>query len=228
MNKSYDVHHELTFNLFAVPFLIALIAYIAGVLRSSDVRERSGLIIVTLLFLCALPIPVWCGGNSWHFFTAAMYASVLTGRAIFYWLSRTGKSQWLPCGVLAVIFIWLSYSAFRGVNQELTATNTGFMFMIDEALHDPVLQHIPFPPEAVYYDTGSWGSLTWPFGGQGNLFKYLYNNPYIIEIAVVKGKVLESDKPLCTQAKGKKTLYFGFDVEHFSWHTIKARDYCAL
>jgi hypothetical protein len=174
MSKGYDVHHELTFNLFAVPFLIALTAYIARVLCGKDARERSGLIIVTLLYLCALPIPVWCGGNSWHFFTAGMYASVLTGRAIFYWLSRTGKSPWPASGLLALIFILLSYSAVRGIHQELPETNTGPMFMIDEALHDPVLGNIPFAPEVVYYDTGSWGSFTWPFGGQSNLFKYLY------------------------------------------------------
>jgi hypothetical protein len=63
-------------------------------------------------------------------------------------------------------------------------------------------------PEAVCYDTGGCGYFTWPFGGQGNLFKYLYRDPSIIEIALVQGKVLASDKHLCAGTLGKRYLSF--------------------
>lgn len=228
MGKGYDVHNESVFNFLALPFIIALAAYVVAVVRGSDSREKSRLTVVTLLYLCALPIPVWFGGNAWHFYTAALYVSIATGRAVCFWLAAIARNAYLPPSLLAVLFIWLIVSTVRGINQEMPTEETGPMYMLYEAQHDETLHKVKTVPEAVYYDTGSYGAFTWPFGGQGNLFKYLYSNPNIVEIALVNGKVLESDKPLCALAAGKKTLYFGFDVEHFSWHTIPEKDYCAL
>ena len=44
------------------------------------------------------------------------------------------------------------------------------MPLVPRALTDKVLNDVAYVPEVVYYDTGSLGDLTWPFGGQGNLF----------------------------------------------------------
>lgn len=228
IGKGYDVHHQRAFNLLALPFFLALVAYVIAVCRGNDSKEKSRLIITALCLLCALPIPIWFGGNSWHFFTAGLYASLLTGRAVTYWIASFGRSTYFAPSLLAVIFLWLIGSTVRGLNQEQPPTNTGPLFMLNEALHDETLLKTPFMPEVVYYDTGSWGAFTWPFGGQGNLFKFLYSNPTIVEVALVKGKVLETDKPLCQLVTGKQALYFGFDVEHFSWHTIPEKNYCAL
>jgi len=226
MNKGYDIHKEWGFNLLALPFTLSLLAYFVSVYRSNDTEEKSRLIILTILFLSALPLPILFGGNVWHFYTAALYVSIVMGRAFWFWCQRLNKE--MQTLLLSVFFIGLSVATVRGIHQELDETGLGhFMSLLPQALTDKTLKQAPFIPEVVYYDTGGYGDFTWPFGGKGNVFKFIYKNPAIIEIALVHGKVAESDKQLCNQVKGKKTLYYGYDLEHLSWYKIPEKNYCA-
>lgn len=224
--KDYDVHKEWGFNLLALPFAIALISYLICIFRGTNSQEKSRLVILAILFLLSLPLPVLFGGNIWHFYTAALYVSIVTGRALWFWCQKI-ETHFQGC-LLVIFFIWLSLATVRGVHQELEETGLGdFMKLVPEALTDNTLRKAPFVPEVVYYDTGSYGDFTWPFGGKGNLFKFIYKNPQIIEIALLHGKVLETDRPLCKQVAGKKTLAYGFNVQNLSWHKIQENDYCA-
>jgi hypothetical protein len=85
--------------------------------------------------------------------------------------------------------------------------------VVPRTLKDKVFNDVGYVPEVVYYDTGGYSDFTWPFGGQGNLFKYLYRDSSIIEIAVVHGKVLASDQDLCASTLGKRYLSFQFNAE---------------
>lgn len=226
MGKVYDVHDEIWFNLFALPFVAALFGYAAATVRSDDRQEKNRLAILTILYSCSLPIPVYCGGNVWHFYTAALYVSIGMGRAIWFWL-RAYNTR-LQVIALGSIFLLLAVSTVRGIDQEL-APGSGHlksMMLVPRALLDRTLQSIPFKPQVVYYDTDGYGAFTWPFGGQGNLFKYLYSDPSIIEIALVHGKVLASDRALCAKTVGKPFLAFGFNMADLSWHGIEHEDYC--
>lgn len=225
IDKGYDVHREWGFNLLALPFAISLIAYLITIYKSSNSKEKSRLTILSILFFSSLPLPVLFGGNSWHFYTAALYLSIATGRSFWFWCQKIGKH--LQIIFLMTFFIWLSVATMRGIHQELQGNLSIFMAMVPEALTDKTLRQAPFVPEVVYYDTGSYGQFTWPFVGKGNLFKFIYKDPNIIEIALVHGKVLESDRPLCSNIAGKRTLYYGFNVQDVSWHKIQEKDYCA-
>jgi hypothetical protein len=214
---AYDGHRTVEFNLVALPFISCLLIYIVQVCRSADRYEKHRLLVLAVLFLASLPIPVFFGSASWHFFTAAIYLSIATGRAVSFCLQ--GASRLLRAGLLIGFFVLLSISTARGINQEL-APNRDFvryMSLVPRALEDKTLNEIGSIPEVVYYDTGSWGDFTWPFGGQGNLFKYLYRDPSIVEIAVVNGKVRPADRHLCARTAGKRALSFQFDTEKLSW-----------
>ncbi len=227
MGRAYDAHYDFLFNFFASPFIAALIFFVFCAFKNGDKKEQNGIIILTIFFLCSLPIPLLFGGNSWHFYTASLYLSILTGRA-FYFLLQLLRDKYLKAIFVVLLFILLSVSTVRGINQELPKDSDfmKFMLMMDAALKDKTLHDVNFVPEVVYYDTGDWGSNTWPFGGQGNLFKYVYNDSKITEIALSGGKVLESEKNLCKNFVEKKILSFGFDAKNLSWHAIKNQDYC--
>jgi hypothetical protein len=220
---AYDGHRTIEFNLLALPFIACLLTYIVQACRSAERHEKRRLFVLTVLFLASLPIPVLFGSSSWHFYTAAIYLSIATGRAVWFCLQKAGRFQ--RAGLLVGFFVLLSLSTVRGIDEEL-APNRDFvryMSLVPGALKDKVLRDIEFAPEVVYYDTGSYGDFTWPFGGQGNLFKYLYRDPSIIEIAFVHGKVLPADQRLCALTAGKRTLSFQFDAEHRTWSATSAR-----
>ena len=226
MGKVYDVHDEMGFNVLAFPFVVALIGYSIKIVRSDDEQEKNRLTVLSILFLCSLPIPVYCGGNVWHFYTAAMYVSIATGRAVWFWLRSCNPR--VQIAALGVVFLWLSVATVRGINQEL-APGSGHlqsMTLVSKALSDKTLNNIPYMPQVVYYDTDGFGEFTWAFGGKGNLFKYLYSNPRIVEIALVHGKVLESDLALCKETIGKTVLAFGIEIQDLSWHKIEGQNYC--
>lgn len=230
MNRSYDSHYEFLFNLFAIPLLISLISFFVNIFRSNDTREKNRLTIIIILFFCSLPIAVLFGGSSWHFYTASIYLSIATGRSIFYWLKTLDQNKYLQYFILTIFFILLSISTVRGVQQELPENGNfvKFMSLTNRALNDKIINDIEFIPEVVFYDTGDWKDNTWPFGGQGKLFKYIYKDSKIIEIALVDGKVLDSDQHLCQNIVNKKTLYLGFNTNDLSWHNIAKKNYCEL
>lgn len=229
MDRVYDSHNELIFNLFAVPFLLSLFAFLITVFCKKDQKEKNRIIIVLLLFLCALPVPiVFGGGNAWHFFPASIFLSLLVGRSLCYWLAKLNNNVYLRAVMLSIFFMWIAVATVRGINQELSGNFLKFMHMIEKAQNDKTLQvAVDEIPEVVFYDTGEWAENTWPFGGQGKLFRYLYNDPRIIEIALVHGKILESDKVLCKEALTKKKfMYVGFNTENMKWRTIENKQYC--
>lgn len=230
MHRAYDTHYEILFNLFAVPFLISLISFLIHVFKSNNVIEKNRLKIIAILFLCSLPISVFFGGSSWHFYTASIYVSIATGRSVVYWLKALDRNEALQYFVLAALFILLSISTARGVDQELPKEGNfiKFMSLTDKALGDKVINGVKFIPEVVFYDTGKWKDNTWPFGGQGKLFRYIYKDSKIIEIALVDGKVLESNRFLCKETAGKKALFIGFNTDDLSWHLIPEKNYCNL
>jgi hypothetical protein len=226
----YESHYDPLFNLFAFPFLLALLGYAYVVFRKEDKREKNGVLLLLLLFFCSIPIPLLFGGAAWHFFTASLYLSILTARAICYLSNVLALNKYLRSSLLIGFFLMLSVATVRGIKQELADGGSFIQFMLltHKALNDETLNHPGFIPQVVYYDTGSYGNNTWPFGGQGNLFKYLYRDSRIIEIPLVNGRVLKSDKHLCLNASGKKTLFFGFNAQDLSWHTIPEKQYCGL
>jgi hypothetical protein len=218
---SYDVHDAFEFNLFALPLIASLLAYVVQVFRSVDTIEKHRLAIVAILYLSALPIPVLFGAAPWHFYTAAVYASIATGRSVWYWLQRVDRR--LGTGLIVVFFLGLTFETVRSIDAELQPGNFqgDFMSLVPRALEDKTLNDVSHVPQAVYFDTGSYGEFIWPFGGAGNLFKYLYRDPNIIEVALVHGKVFEPD--LCPRIAGMRTLSFALDVERETWHKINAR-----
>jgi hypothetical protein len=220
---SYDAHYTIVFNLFALPFIACLVGYAVHVHGSAEVQEKHGLLILGILFICSLLIPVLFGAAWWHFYTAAIYLSIATGRAVCFWFEKASKV--LYQGLLIVFFAWLALSTAFGIKEQLQPGTDFFQYMsiVPYALNDRVLNNVPFVPKVVYYDTGSDGDFIWPFGGQGNLFKYLYRDPSIIEIALVHGKVLESEQHLCAASFGKRTLSFAFDADNLSWSAIAAK-----
>jgi hypothetical protein len=219
----YDGHWTVEFNLYAVPFVACLVVYVVHVCRHAPAYEKNRLLVLTVLFLCSLPIPVLFGSSTWHFYTAAIYLCIATGRALWFCLQKMGGRfrGWL----LIALFALLAIATVRGVDEELRVGSDyrEYLSLVPRALREKVLNDISEVPEVVYYDTGDYGELTWPFGGQGNLFKYLYKDPSIIEIAVVHGKVLASDEHLCARAAGKRTLSFQFDVKRQSWSVSDAK-----
>lgn len=228
MGRAYDAHYDALFNIFAIPLVILLIGFVFVSIRGGDQKEKNRLTIILILFLSALPIPVFLGGNSWHFFTASIYVSILMGRSLFFWLEKLQKNQYLQSVFLISFFLLLSVSVVRGVNQEIPEGSDfkKFMLMMSSALEDRVLNDVEFVPEVVYYDTGDWGANTWPFGGQGNLFKYIYKNSQIVEIALANGVVLESDRVLCKGTVGKKSSSFKINTSNLSWKKIENKNYC--
>lgn len=227
----YNVHQELMFNLMAVPFVVAAVAYVWQVLRKGSTVEKRRLSVLAILFACTLPIPVVSGSSPWHFYQAALFMSVVMGRGVYLMLTQWVRWAWLRLGLVAGMYVLLSFATMRGFEQELGVPGTFSMMemllRIDRALNSETLKDVPFTPEVVYYDTGDYNTNTWSFGGQGNLFKYVYQAPEIVEIAVPKGKVIEADKHLCKKVKGKRALAFGIDNKTFEWHKIPVKNYCA-
>jgi hypothetical protein len=204
---SYDAHNTLEFNLFAVPLIASLLTYVVSVCRGSDRTEKQRLAVVAMLYVCALPIPVLFGAAAWHFYTAAVYVSIATGRSVWYWLQRV--SLRLREGLLVVFFVGLTFATVSGIAEELRTGNFPiYLSLVPLALEDKVLNNVPHVPEVVYYDTGSFGGFTWPFGGGGFLFKYLYRDPGIIEVGLVHGKVISSDEDQfwCGRARALSTV----------------------
>ena len=138
------------------------------------------------------------------------------GRAVWFCLQ---KMNWqLRVASMIGFFALLSVSTVRGIAEELQpgGVTLAYMSVVPRALQDKVLNDIQDIPEVIYYDTGSYGDDTSPFG-QGNLFKLLYKDPRIVEIGVSNDKVLSSDQHLCATAAGKRALSFKFDAEKLSW-----------
>lgn len=228
MNRSYDAHCEPLFNLFAAPLVILLLLYIFKTFKNNDVKQKNNLKITLILFFCSLIIPIFFGSSAWHFYTAGLYLSILTGRALFTWINNYNKH--LQSIALSLFFILLIIATIRGVRQEIPQGSNflKFMLMTDKALNDKVLKGIDYKPEVVYYDTGELADNTWPFGGQGKLFRYFFKDLKITEIALVNGKVLEADRPLCKQTVGKKSIALGFNFNDLSWRLIEEKNYCAI
>jgi hypothetical protein len=215
-NSAYDVHLTIGFNLVALPLIACLVTYVWHVYRSGDGCERQRVLVVATFFFCALPIPVLFGSAWWHFYTAAIYLSIAMGRAVWFCLQ---KMNWqLRVASMIGFFALLSVSTVRGIAEELQpgGVTLAYMSVVPRALQDKVLNDIQDIPEVIYYDTGSYGDDTSPFG-QGNLFKLLYKDPRIVEIGVSNDKVLSSDQHLCATAAGKRALSFKFDAEKLSW-----------
>jgi hypothetical protein len=217
----YDAHDTLEFNFFAVPLIASLLTYVVSVCRSADAAEKHRLAIVAILYVCALPIPVLFGAAQWHFYTAAVFMSIATGRSVWYWLQRVNLH--FREGLLVVFFAGLTLATVSGISEDLSGNMPIFMSLVPRALADKTLNDIPYVPQVVYYDTGTFGDFTWPFGGGGYLFRYLYRDRSIIEIALVHGKVLNSDQYLCTQVSGKRSLSFGYDEQQQTWHVMSAK-----
>lgn len=199
---SYDAHNTLEFNLFAIPLVASLLSYVVSVCRGSDDVEKQRLAVVAMLYVCALVIPVLYGAAAWHFYTAAVYMSIATGRSIWYWLRLANLR--LRAGLLLIFFAGLTLATVSGIAEELRTGNFPiYMSLVPRALEDKVLNNIPYVPQVVYYDTGSFNGFTWPFGGGGYLFRYLYRDPRIIEVGLVHGKVVNSDADQfwCTRAR---------------------------
>ena len=215
-NSAYDVHLTIGFNLVALPLIACLVTYVWHVYRSGDCYERQRVLVVATFFFCALPIPVLFGSAWWHFYTAATYLSIVMGRAVWFCLQRMNWQ--LRAASMIGFFALLSVSTVRGIAEELQpgGVTLAYMSVVPRALQDKVLNDIQDIPEVIYYDTGSYGDDTSPFG-QGNLFKLLYKNPRIVEIGVSNDKVLTSDQHLCATAAGKRALSFKFDAEKLAW-----------
>ncbi len=223
------------FNIFSIPFVITLIFYTKKVFQGHDSQEKNRLMVLAILFLCSLPIPVLFGGFSWQFFTASMYVSIIMGKSFCYCLNNFTNNKYTHSIIITLFFIWISIATVTGFNHELPKGGgyTKMVSMINVAQNSKILNNIEIIPEVVYYDTGSWKDLIWPFGGaiygKGHLFKYLYKDRNIVEIAINDGKVIQSNKRLCNNISGEeKTLYFGFNVEKMSWRTIESRNYCKI
>lgn len=225
VGKVYDVHAHPLFNVFALPMLICLVWYIRHCIMISnrDELRRAGILIIC--WLCSLPIPIIFGGMSWHFFTGGMFVSILQARAFSTFFYKIEGRRVLAPLLSALFFVFLTFSSQIGLKEELHESSD-FMLMLDRAMKDPVLK-IPDPiPDVVFYDTGSLGTLTWPFGGQGNLFKYLYRNPNIIEIAIQGERPISSDIHLCKTVHHKKVAAFGYDTRLHKWNKIESVNYC--
>jgi hypothetical protein len=227
----YNVHQELIFNLMALPFVIAAMAYVAQVLRKGPAVDKRRLIVLALLIACTLPIPVISGSSPWHFYQASLYMSVIMGRGVYLILTQWVRWVWIRLALVVSMYALLSVSVVRGLEQELGQPGTfslmEMLLRIDRSLNSEILKNVPYTPEVVYYDTGEYNTNTWSFGGQGNLFKYVYQTPKIVEIAISKGNVIESDRPLCKNIESKRALAFAIDNKTFEWHSIPVKNYCA-
>jgi hypothetical protein len=227
MGRHYDAHLNIWFNAFAVPLGLALICYVITVFGKGVVKERHQLAVVTLLFLCALPLPIFFGGNTWHFFTASMYVSFLMGHALYQIVQKAIVSPPLQRWVLGGLFIWITAGMMLSLNQELSkqVIYAQYLAVVPEALRDPVLRQ-QASPEVVFFDISrSHRDGDWQFG-TGNLFKYVYANPNIVEIPLIEGEVLADRAERCKEIEGKRASFLGFDPETVSWHTIEPKDYC--
>lgn len=227
---AYDVHKEFWFNIFALPFILLFLAYLFMVFFRDMQQEKRRLTILLMLFLCSSAMPVLFGGNSWHFYTAALYISIMMARACGYWVSVFVANRYIQSICVIALFAWLTTSTVYGINQELSVGGkTSFMLLIHSALEDKTLHDVPYTPQVVYYEVGDYEfkPVTWAFGGNGNLFKYLYNNPHIIEIALIHGKIYPENQYLCASTYLKRSLAFRFDPHDLSWHKIANKNYCA-
>lgn len=234
--RDYDVHNNLLFNIFAVPFVGFLLFYLKLVFTQKDYQERRGVTLMIICFLSSLFIPVVFGGYHWHFFTAAMYISVLMGRSTYYYISKITKKVYLKSMMLIMTFIWISFSVFIGIRQEASKFDKredptkifsmmNYMTLINQALKSRALNDLEFVPEVVFYDTGDLKHNIWAFGGHGRLFKYLFKNSSIKEIPVNNGKNLRTGR--CKSLSGKeKTLYVSFDAEDMTWTRTEPKKYC--
>lgn len=225
----YDVHHGLLFNILPIIFIVVSIFYIKNIFSGKNSEEKNGLKIIAILFFCSLPIPILFGGRSaWHYFPAGIYVSIIMGRSINYYFTKI-DSKYIQSSILALFFIFLSVASVDGMHKETSGGWRSALLLIDSSLKSKALNDVEYTPKVVYYDTGSWGSFVWPFGGNGNLFKYLYKDKNIVEIAISNGGVVDSSRHLCAGVSGKeKTLYFGFDVEKISWRVIEGKNYCKI
>lgn len=226
----YNSHRDLIFNLMSAPFIIASVAYVSQILRKGLAVDKHRLNVLALLIICTLAIPVISGSSPWHFYQASLYMSIITGQGVYLIITKWFRWAWMRVCFVIGMYALLSISVVRGFEQELGQPNT-FSLMesllrIDRSLNSETLKSVPFIPEVIYYDTGDYHTNTWSFGGQGNLFKYVYQSPHIVEIAISKGSVIESDKPLCKKIEYKRTLAFAINNRTFDWHSIPVKNYC--
>jgi hypothetical protein len=227
VNKIYDVHINIYFNITGLIILLISLIYLIGVFLGKFSYKKN-IYLVLMFFLSASVIPVLFGGNAWHFYTASIFISMIHAKAINQVLT-TSKFIKLKIPILIFMYSTLYYSIPLGIYQEIGGPSHvgGVMQLVYRAIHDKtIIDAGETMPELIYFDTGDYGNNLWAFGGKGNLFKYIYDNPNIIEIPVSKGKIIEGYENLCKKAVLKKSIYLVFNSSSLSWNYGAPVEYC--
>lgn len=227
----YAVHRNIHFNLVGTVLMIFIAVHVLSAIKSRDKTELRTLLFLTSLFLTALVIPtLFSNGKPWHFYTAQIFATIITARSMAQIVCKLVRYQELKTTILILFLVFLcSFSLYAKQQETPPGSNASkFLMMIQTALNDKTLnRHLDEIPDVVFYGTGAWGEFTWPFGGQGHLFRFLYKKTEIQEIAIMDGKVISSDLEKCEKVRPKsKILAVEFDPEKMKWSPMENKNYC--
>lgn len=227
VNKIYDVHMNVYFNITGLIILLISAIYLVGVFLGKFFYKKN-IYLVLMFFLSASVIPVLFGGNAWHFYTASIFISMIQAKAL-YQVLLMDRFKKIKIPILILMYSTLFYSIPLGIYQEIGGPSHvgGVMQLVYRAIDDKTIIDVGEGlPELIYFDTGDYGNNLWAFGGKGNLFKYIYNNPKIIEIPVSKGKIIEGYENLCKNIMLKNPIYLNFNSNNLSWNYGAQVEYC--
>ena len=227
VNKIYDVHININFNITGLIIILFLTIYFIGVYLKKFIFNKS-LYLVSMFYLSASVIPVFFGGNAWHFYTASIFISMIQAKALSQILLM-GNFKKIGVTILILLYSTLYYSIPMGIYQEIGEPSHvgGVMQIVYRAINDKtIIETGEKKPELIYFDTGDYGNNLWAFGGKGNLFKYIYDNPKIIEIPVSKGKIIDGYENLCKNVMSKNPIFLNFNSANLSWIYGEQVEYC--
>jgi hypothetical protein len=230
--KHYDSHFNFIFNISGVIILINTIYYLRNLIKSGEGEELKKVLFIFILYLSSLPIPIFFGGNTWHFYTASIYITILYGRAIYVNIARNNLLN-RNAKLISIIFSVFVLVQFEvAVKQELSSNGvrySEYVRVVARGLKDPVIKGL-LNPKVIFLDiSSSHLDGNWQYG-TGNMFKFIFNDPAIVEIPVVDGEILDGHQLKCKEIYGdfNEYTYLKFIQSSISWEAVAPKNYCNL
>lgn len=226
-NLHFDAHYTFFYNLVGFSLLFVCIYYVYSVVTENKTKDIIALKFLCLLFISSLPIPILFGGNSWHFFPASIFYSILLGHAFERIIFQKFHSyKHLVSSV--VVFCMLFFTKLE-VSAELVENSVfaEYMRIVPVANELDLFKNISPRPKLIFYDiTEGHENGVWPYGA-GDLFKYVFDDPAILEVPFTqKGLLIPTDRSYCKDLTSPTTYVFKYLRKQRSWAVSSDRFFC--
>jgi hypothetical protein len=227
INLHFDAHRTHFYNALGVVFLIICIFYVRNVFTKKNLEERNSIKLLALFFVSCLPIPILFGGNSWHFFPASLFYFILLGRAIQWLFFEKHIGFKYIKGLFIVCFLMVVAKVEIAAELVETSLFAEYMRILPRANEQELFKTLSPRPKVVFYDiSAGHENGSWPYGA-GDLFKYVFEDPTLLEIPVTdKGFLDPQQKENCVLLKKPDTYVFKYMRKQISWEISSDHSFC--